>query len=176
MRYIVLTYALVEQISGLLQLLGSMEKAQASFLQLLLGQGRIGPSLYWLLQLPNHELDQVPRAGRGTDLLLAVLLSLIGWLASARSGSPGHRIGLGCGGVCLGRRAESGYHDLTAHGASGAPAASRKVARWIFRHVHHSGVHEQLRDGDVDVKRAEGEVVADGWHQPLAEIARVIED
>ena len=49
MCYIVLTYTLVEHVSGLLQLLGSMEKAQASFLQLLLGQGRIGPSLYWPL-------------------------------------------------------------------------------------------------------------------------------
>ena len=72
--------------------------------------------------------------------------------------------------------AEGGHHDLAAHGASGTPAASRKMAGWIFRHVHHLGVHERLRDGDVDVEGAEGEVVADGWHRPLAETTCVVED
>ena len=47
---------------------------------------------------------------------------------------------------------------------------------WIFRHVHHLGVHERLRDGDVDIEGAEGEVVTDGWHRPLAETTCVVKD
>ena len=177
MCYVVLTYVSVEEVSGLLQLLGSVEEALESLLQLLLDQGRIGPNLHWLLQLTNHEPNRIPRAGRGTDLLLAVLLSLVRWFASARSASLGHRLGLGRCGVCLGGRTESGHHDLTAHGASGTPAASRKMTRWILCNVHHLGVHERWwSDGDVDVEGAEGEVVADGWHRPLAETARVVKD
>ena len=42
--------------------------------------------------------------------------------------------------------------------------------------MHHSGVHERLRDGDVDVEGAEGEVVAKGWHLPLAKTARIVKD
>ena len=105
MCYVILTYALVEQVSGLLQLLGSTEKTLAPLLQQPFGQGRISPSLDWSLQVSNREPNRVPRAGRGTDLLLAVVLSLVRGLASACSGSLGHRLGLGRGSICLGRRA-----------------------------------------------------------------------
>ena len=176
MRYVVLTYVSVEEVSGLLQLLGSTEETLASLLLQPFGQGQISSSLYWFLQLSNHELDRVPRAGRGTDLLLAVLLFLVRWLASAGSCSLGRSLGLGRGSVCLGRRAEGGHHHLAAHRAIGTPAASRKLTGWIFRHVHHLGVHERRRDGDVDVEGAKGELVADGWDRPLAKTAYVVKD
>ena len=146
-----------------------------SFLQLLLGQGRICPSLYWILQLPDRELNRVRWSGRGS-YFLTVLWSLVRWLASSGRGSLGPPLAPGTGCGSLGTRAEIGHHDLTASGMSGTSAASCEVAGWILRHVHHLGVHERWSDGDVDVELAEGDEVANGWVRPLAETASVVGD
>src|SRR4051812_745686 len=97
-------------------------------------------------------MDRFPHPGRCADMPLAVLRALVRRLSPLVCDPLDHLLvpSSSCGTIST--RGKVGHHNLAASGAGGVPAASCKMAGWILRHVHHSGVHERWSNGEEDLE------------------------